>query len=48
MTGADFGYSELLSAPVESQLPALVSLVTQAVLQASAPTEEGVEVYSNG
>jgi Ni,Fe-hydrogenase maturation factor len=48
MTGADFGYSESLSAPVESQLPALVNLVAQAALRAPAGSEEEIEVHSNG
>jgi len=47
MTGADFGYSESLSAPVESQLPELVNVVIQVVRQAAASIEEEIEVRSN-
>ena len=47
MTGANYDYSDSLSAVVESELPALVDLVRHAALEGPAWLERS-GVYSNG
>ena len=48
MNGADYGYSEALSFPVESRLPELIALAAQAVLRGTACLEERIGVQANG
>jgi len=48
MTGADYDYSQSLSAAVESQLPALVDMAIQTILKRLAHSQETIEVPSNG
>jgi hydrogenase maturation protease len=47
MAGASYDYSEALSAPVKSQLPLLVGLATEAVLQGSAWPLKGSAASAN-